>query len=178
MWHVSGSLSLTHLPLGRYRQESPKSSALASTHNTEFQQCFTESCIFSPTRSDLHRPAGLSQGEHQEQHPPASDVVGAEIFLDVSAMSHNILKVFLSNVFWDIFPRGFFWFFFYFGENPGLVLLGYKFFSTRIFVFLYVPNALRATAPLSPSHVIYYHMKTSFTFSQGSFYSPSEGSDG
>lgn len=71
----------------------------------------------------------------------------------------------------------FFFFFFYLGEDPGLVLLGCKFFSARIFVFFYVPNAPRATAPLGPSQVIYYHMKTSFTFSQGSFYSPPEGSD-
>lgn len=126
--------------------------------------------IFS--RSDLHRSAGRSRGEHHEQHPPTPDVVAAEIFLDVSLMSHIILKVFPSNIFWDTFPRVL-----HLGGNPGLVLSGYKFFSARIFVFLYVPNALRATAPLGPSHVIYYHMKTSFTFSQGSFYCLSEGSD-
>lgn len=69
-----------------------------------------------------------------------------ESFLNVSVMRHNILKIFLVNISWDIFPRvALVFFFFSFGENPGLILLGYKFSTARIFVFFYVSNAPRAT---------------------------------
>lgn len=86
VWHVSRSLnpdgSLTHLLPRRYREESPKTSALASTYKA-LKHCWNlESKLYI---SPLHNltctvsAAGLSQGECQERHHPAPRWCGGSL---------------------------------------------------------------------------------------------------